>query len=73
MFKHYKTIADIIAFSSIVFKEDKEKQKGYLERAINICKAHEGKFDEKFDENKFRNYVLERIEDYENKHENQTD
>jgi hypothetical protein len=68
MIKYYETIADIIVFSSIIFKEKKEKQKDYLERAIDLCKAHEEKFNKQFDEDKFRNYVLERIENYENKH-----
>lgn len=61
-------MADVIVFSSIIFKENKEKQNDYLERAIALCKKHEEKFNEQFDENKFRNYVLEKIENYENKH-----
>ena len=68
MYQHYKTIGNLISFSCILFKENQEKQEEFISRAIALCKKHEEKFNEQFDENKFRNYVLERIENYENKH-----
>jgi chaperonin cofactor prefoldin len=73
MYKHYKTIGDVISFSFILFKENQEKQAEFISRAIALCKKHEEKFNEKFDENKFKEYVSTRIEYYENQHKDKTD
>jgi hypothetical protein len=62
----YKMIGDIITFPCNLLKEDKEKQKEFISRTSKILKQD----NERFDEDKFINYVLERIEDYENKHKN---
>lgn len=73
MYQHYKTIGDLMTFSCILFKENQEKQEEFISRAIALCKKHEEKFNEKFDENKFKDYVSNKVKDYENQHKNKTD
>lgn len=70
-----------MTFSCILFKENQEKQEEFISRAVALCRKHEEKFNEKFDENKFKdyvsnkvkNYVSNKLKDYENQHKNKTD